>query len=691
MEINTSEARLRTNPASQQFVQMVRDNEDDLNLRDAQLYFNFPLYKEEENVVAANLIIVSPRHGVVVIEATDAARASAENDVRQVNESLDQVYGQIHARLTKNRALRLNKRDLLFPLEPLIFAPNLEKDIDSAELDAAVIRNRTQLKEFLSRIEIAALDPAVSREIVSVVEGAKGLIVPRPRETKQLKETSRASIVNRLEAEIASFDQEQKHGYLSVISGAQRIRGLAGSGKTVVLAMKAALTHLQYPDATIVYTFYTRSLYQHVRRLITRFYRQFDDKDPDWSQIRVMHAWGGKSKPGVYYEACRMSGVPPLTYSQVQDTASPFDTACQDLESYGKIPQAFDYVFVDEGQDFPASFLRICLKLAKQQKLVYAYDELQNIFQAEIPSVESVFGQGFRLEEDVVLKKCYRNPREVLVCAHAIGFGIYGDKIVQMLENEGHWKDVGYDIAEGTLRPGETVRILRPEENSPSSISQTQSMDQIISAHRMSSATDEVRFVAKSVLNDIKTEGLKAEDIVVLCADDRYARSYFGSLVSLLASEGISSNNLSGDSMSGDVFTRDNAVTLTSVHRAKGNEGYSVYVMGVDALFRRPTVRTRNLAFTAMTRAKAWLTVTGVGEAAATFIQELDAAKAKFPYLEFEYPGPEDLRVMKRDLEESAGQRLQDALEDVIDELDEEEIRAAIDRISEKRKKSFKK
>ncbi len=84
---------------------------------------------------------------------------------------------------------------------------------------------------------------------------------------------------------------------MAVLDGPQRVRGLAGSGKTVVLAMKAALTHLRYPDAIILYTFYTKNLYQHIQRLITRFYRQFDDRDPNWSNLRIMHAWGGGSNP----------------------------------------------------------------------------------------------------------------------------------------------------------------------------------------------------------------------------------------------------------------------------------------------------------------------------------------------------------------------------------------------------------
>src|SRR5262249_11551719 len=120
-----------------------------------------------------------------------------------------------------------------------------------------------------------------------------------------------------VEAAITIFDQQQKYGMMGKIAGPQRIRGLAGSGKTVVLAMKAAQMHLQYPEARIAYTFWTRSLYQHVKRLVTRFYRQFDDRDPDWEKsLNVLHGWGSSSTPGIYSYTCEQHGVQGMSFQQ---------------------------------------------------------------------------------------------------------------------------------------------------------------------------------------------------------------------------------------------------------------------------------------------------------------------------------------------------------------------------------------
>ena len=51
------------------------------------------------------------------------------------------------------------------------------------------------------------------------------------------------------------MDEWQKKATLEVPDGPQRIRGLAGTGKTIVLALKAAYLHTQHPEWNILVTF----------------------------------------------------------------------------------------------------------------------------------------------------------------------------------------------------------------------------------------------------------------------------------------------------------------------------------------------------------------------------------------------------------------------------------------------------
>jgi superfamily I DNA and RNA helicase len=103
---------------------------------------------------------------------------------------------------------------------------------------------------------------------------------------------------------------------------------------------------------------------------------------------------------------------------------------------------------------------------------------------------------------------------------------------------------------------------------------------------------------------------------------------------------------------------------------------------------RQPDVRRRNMLFTAFTRAKGWVRASGCGKEVANLLIEVNTAKANFPYLVFEYPDPEMLKVMRRDLAEAADRKLK--LERLMDELGDEytpeEISAFIDERRKKRR-----
>lgn len=687
MELSTTRDRLKQDHLASTLFELLESNEIDLKLEGARFYHDFPLYRDDDQTVVSKVILVSPRHGVFVIGTSGASDGDSAS-LTEADIELDATFGHVHSRLTKQRSLRKDRKNLSFDLDAFIFAPHLEDPDTLDGIESPVVRNSEELIEYFEGRQTKEILPEVIGEICSVIEGAKGLVPPKKRDITGKNPNSKVSLVTALEAEIRSFDQDQKQGYLSLLEGPQRIRGLAGSGKTVVLAMKAAITHLKDPDAKILFTFYTRSLYQHVRRLITRFYRQYDDRDPNWDNIKVLHAWGGYTRAGVYFQACVDHGIKPLRYNDVSNQAHPFDTACKDLLSRSQIKPTYDYVFVDEGQDFPTSFLQLCLELAQHRRFVYAYDELQTIFQADTPSAEAIFGAGAAFDEDVVLHKCYRNPLEVLVCAHSLGFGIYSDRMIQTLENADHWTDLGYEVVSAEFFEGGRVDIFRPDRNSPSSISKRSTIDAIVGCQSYLELKDEIVATVGSIAKDIEQEGLDPEDILVISADDRNAKVYLGAIAAALAERGIQSHNLNADTFGGDVFSREGCVTLTSIHRAKGNEAYSVYVVGIDALFLRPTIRQRNMIFTAMTRAKAWVQVSGMGEGAVRFKKELETAKKYCPHLLFTYPSEEALKVMKRDLDETTSMRAENLIDQLMDDYSLEEVRKLLDSRARVRDKS---
>lgn len=693
MKINSREKSYSANGQALAFINQLKSNEGDLDLVESSLYYDFPIFKDfDGDIIISQLLILSKKHGILLVSFSESEVLSAIESNEAFLNSIEQLHSIIFSRLLRNKNLRESKTALIFPINSFIFDSNLNSD---SEIDDILcISNFSSLKRTLDDLKINKIEDETFLELVSTIEGAKGLLKAKERQGANSKKF-KGFTATEIEKEINSFDEFQKKAFLNEIIGPERIRGLAGSGKTVVLALKAAITHLRDPEAEIVYTFYTKSLYQHIQRLITRFYRQYDDKDPDWNKLKIIHAWGNSTNSGIYYEACERNQLQFYSFSSAaqNNPSNPFHFVCQKLLDHETIQPLYDYIFIDEGQDFPESFIKLCLRLCKKGRIVWAYDELQTIFQTKTPSIETVLkGTAYEeFAEDSILYKCYRNPREVLVTAHAIGFGVYG-KIVQMIDSSEYWKDIGYNVSKGSFREGEQIVIERPKENSLETISKHFSKQDIVRFKSHIDYVSEVKQCVINILDDIE-QGLLPDDILVVTVDDRNAKQYLNDIQRLLAHKGVKSNNIHADKFSIKDFSIEGHVTLSTIHKAKGNEAYSVHVVGIDSLYSlEPSIRERNLMFTAMTRAKGWVSLSGIAPTAAKWVKELDTALTKCPNIEFNYPSREELSIMKRDIKEKATRKSKQAriLDELLAEMSPEEIKQFLEQREIKKKSSKK-
>src|SRR6185503_13396633 len=155
-----------------------------------------------------------------------------------------------------------------------------------------------------------------------------------------------------------------------------------------------------------------------------------------------------------------------------------FEGACDvALSNVKQFMPKYDAILVDEAQDFAPNFLLLCYEYLKPPKrLVYAYDELQNLGRRSLPPVEDIFGKNpdgsprvtirpperGKPRQDIILDTCYRNSRPVLSTAHALGFGVYrANGLVQIFENKNLWFDIGYEEEKGEINDGELVKFSR--------------------------------------------------------------------------------------------------------------------------------------------------------------------------------------------------------------------------------------
>ena len=408
---------------------------------DGQLFLGYPIIGTPDGRYSIDAIWLSPEKGIVVfdlIEGTDPAGY----DLRQ-----DDAANKLESRLRTHRDLVL-RRNLLISISMISFAPGVQSSERHAVHGYRIASDAASLAREIQEINWLNPDQRVYEMTLSAVQSISTIRSGKAKRITE-NETSRGSRLKSLEGSIAILDSLQGKAVIETVQGVQRIRGLAGSGKTIVLALKAAYLHAQHPDWSIAVTFNTRSLKGQFRRLINNFSVEQAGEEPDWDRLRIINAWGapgGAERDGIYYQFCKARNIQYFDFRTAKTefgSGREFAGICEKAltESTEQKP-LYDAILIDEAQDFPPSFLRLCYEsLTSPKRLVYAYDELQNLSSESLPPPEEIFGKNadntprVRFEsgsaqggnQDIILSKCYRNSRPILVTAHSLGFGVYRD------------------------------------------------------------------------------------------------------------------------------------------------------------------------------------------------------------------------------------------------------------------------
>lgn len=354
--------------------------------------------------------------------------------------------------------------------------------------------------------------------------------------------------------------------------------------------------------------------------------------------------------------------------------SSAFDRVCEEaVESVTNPQPLYDVILVDEAQDFSKYFLQMCyMSLPHESRmLVYAYDELQSLDNKNVESPEDIFGYSNGRSnvvldnsngkaEDIVLSKCYRNSRPVLITAHSLGFGIYRKKeareetsLVQLFEDKQLWEDIGYTVKEGVIRDGEFVTLYRTEETSPAFLEDHSSIDDLIQFRRFENNVQEADWIVEDIEKNLHDEELRYQDIMIIHPDPKITKSYVSHIRVKLMEKGIKSH-IVGVQTTPDDFFQEDSIAISQIYRAKGNEAAIVYLINADLCARGINLsRKRNIIFTAMTRSKAWVRVSGIGDDMDLLIQEFNSVKERNFQLEFTYPDKsqrKNMRIIHRDM-----------------------------------------
>jgi superfamily I DNA/RNA helicase len=166
----------------------------------------------------------------------------------------------------------------------------------------------------------------------------------------------------------------------------QRLRGVAGSGKTLVIAHRAAQLAAQGRRVLIVGFNITLSNYIH----------DFVSNSPynfNWGLIEIIHFHGfcyrflaenDQHRPYIEDFAENIAAVVALANKLLEENRN-----CKHRE--------YDAILIDEGQDFEREWYLLLTKLlTANDEVLFVADERQNIYQRDMAWIDNMSGTKFR-------------------------------------------------------------------------------------------------------------------------------------------------------------------------------------------------------------------------------------------------------------------------------------------------------
>jgi len=209
----------------------------------------------------------------------------------------------------------------------------------------------------------------------------------------------RGSGKTRFQREVLALDESQARAALRLGSGHQIIKGPPGSGKTLVLVHRCChLSRYSHRIKRILLVCYNIALVGYLKRLI-----QEKGVGIGTSDIEVCH----------FFELCARILGEPVHYEN--EESKYYDLVIQEtlekvLNREAHI-ELYDAIFVDEGQDFDGTMMKILLNLLTTGgDFVIGLDSYQDLYRRK-PSWKSI---GIRASGRTrYLKKVYRNTAEI--------------------------------------------------------------------------------------------------------------------------------------------------------------------------------------------------------------------------------------------------------------------------------------
>ncbi|MDQ1146061.1 hypothetical protein QE429_002888 [Bacillus sp. SORGH_AS 510] len=390
--------------------------------------------------------------------------------------------------------------------------------------------------------------------------------------------------------DIKTMDLHQENLAKQIGDKNRLIRGVAGSGKTIILASRAKMLLKQNPDWKILILCYNISLANAIQQMIVHMLNEPEDLF-DFDQqakkvqnqniiVRNFHSW--------------LKNDLKIREQQLPDIIDK-------LERKEAILPTYDAVLIDEGQDFEAEWLRLVSLLINEdtQSLLLVEDRAQTIYQRKRSYLQDT-GLSFQ-GRSKVLSINYRNTQQIVKFAWDFyrKHSVFKNKVVNR-------------ELEGEIIAPQSTKRKGPEPG-------------IIKAANF---FEEMKIVARQIKKLHKERKVPYDDMLILYRVKRTHQAPIIDIIKRSLKDGglpffwITENDNSKRSYEKE----DGKIKISTIDSSKGLDFRAVFIVNVDSMpfpLEENKEREVSLLYIGMTRAKEYLCLSysGVSE----FTNYLDA------------------------------------------------------------------
>ncbi len=584
------------------------------------------------------LVIEAKGHTIDQIEGVEAGhilvryngRIHPKNIIQQVEDQMFEI---------KSDAIKLVRDERRIPLaNSMVAFPNIyESDWVSRGFDKSHptvtllfkdhFETRSRLKQRIAQVVNDSLKLAKRTEPLDVTQidtifrvfGNSSVINDHRHIRQNIDESSLGNYIDEMITVDKYLSREQQELSRMPIDDSPRlIRGVAGSGKSVVLANLVAryihrrLNSLETPlfpekGISIGVTCFNRALVDFLRQKIRMAYREqtLEESIPSNSLV-VSHL-----NSLMYYLIHEKSW--PIDYINVNENIGPEEWAKQYRSQIYKFEvdqpewykeSCFDVIFVDEGQDFAPEEYRLLLDLIKpndvtgEKPLIIFYDDAQNIYGRSRPVWRDI-GINVTGERSFVMRECFRNTRQIVELAFNVLLGSQAATATKVQTRT--YADINYLKERKVIEEaGDHIRVGFAERE-----------DKKPEIREFPEEISEIDWISSEIIRLIQVESVRAEDILVVF----YRQSLFKyqSLMTKINEElpDLKFTLPFGDSPDKDkLIFQAGKLTISNVYGVKGYDAPIVFIAGTDKFNNNREGRAS--FYVGATRAKLFLYLTGI-------------------------------------------------------------------------------